>query len=185
MARRLTVSAACPGFGARRLEELEPRGRGIEEVRHRDGGSLRARGGGALARLMPAAALDRPGGVGPGGAAGECQPADGGDGGERLAAEAECRDRPEVAVLCELGGGVAGQRQRQLVAAHAAAVVGDPDQPAAALLQRNLDGTRACVDGVLDQLLDHRRRPLDHLPRRDAVDHALRQETDRHGSDSR
>ena len=68
---------------------------------------------------------------------------------------------------------------------HAAAVVGDPDQAAPALLQRHLDGARARVDGVLDQLLDHGRRPLDHLSGRDAVDHALGQETNRHGSASR
>ena len=80
---------------------------------------------------------------------------------------------------------MAGQRERQLVALHAAAVVGDPNQAAAALLQRNLDGARAGIDGVLDQLLDHRGRALDHLSRRDAVDHALRQETNRHGSSSR
>ena len=171
-------------FGAWRLEELEPCRRGIEEVRHRDGGPLRA-GGGRTRGGGAASGFDRPGVVGPGPAAGERQPADGGNGGKRLAAEAEGLDRPKIAVLGEFGGGVAGQRKRQLVAVHAAAVVGDPNEAAAALLQRNLDGARACIDGVLDQLLDHRCRPLDYLSRRDSIDHALRQETNSHGSTSR
>ena len=67
-------------FGARRLEELEPRRRGVEEVRHGDGGALGASSGCALARRT-AGGFDGPGAVRPGRAAGERKPADGGDGG--------------------------------------------------------------------------------------------------------
>ena len=42
-------------FGARRLEELEARRRGVEEIRHRDGGPRRAGGGRAFAPAVPSA----------------------------------------------------------------------------------------------------------------------------------
>ena len=171
-------------FGARRLEELEPRRRRVEEVRHRDGGPGRARRRRARAHRA-ARSLDRPRILRAGRAAGQREPADGGDGGQRLAAETERPDRPQIAVPGELGGGVAGERERQLVARHAAPVVGDTDEAAAALLQRHLDGPRARVDRVLDQLFDHRRRTLDYLAGGDPVDRALRQQTYRHGPASR
>ena len=40
------------------------------------------------------------------------------------------------------------------------------------------DRGRAGVDRVVDQLLDHRRRALDHLPGRDLIDHVRRQDRD-------
>ena len=49
-------------------------------------------------------------------------------------------------------------------------VVDDPDQPAPAGFDRDLDRFRASVKRVLDELLDRRGRPLDHLARGDAVD---------------
>ena len=49
----------------------------------------------------------------------------------------------------------------------------------------DLDPAGARVDGVLDQLLDDARRPLDHLAGGDAVDHVLAEAADRHGADSR
>ena len=61
------------------------------------------------------------------------------------------------------------QRQRQLVGRDAVAVVLHPDQPLAALGIGDVDPPRAGVERVLDQLLDRRGRPLDHLAGRDAV----------------
>ena len=51
----------------------------------------------------------------------------------------------------------------------AVAVVGDPDQPLAAVGIGDVDAPRAGVERVLDQLLHRRGRALHHLARRDAV----------------
>ena len=56
------------------------------------------------------------------------------------------------------------------LAGHAGAVVADADQPAAAAVGDDLDARRAGVERVLDEFLDHARRTLHHLARRDAVD---------------
>ncbi len=102
-------------------------------------------------------------------ARGDGEPRHRADRGQRLAAKPERADAQQV-VAVELGGGVALDRQRQIGAGHAAAVVGDADQPPAAAVGEDLDPARAGVDRVLDQLLDHARRPLDHLAGGDAVD---------------
>ena len=79
---------------------------------------------------------------------------------------------PDQLVVVELGGGMALDRQRQLLGRHAAAVVGHGDQRAAAPRSARCDARRAGIERVLDQLLDHRGRPLDHLAGSDPVDHA-------------
>ena len=53
---------------------------------------------------------------------------------------------------------------------HPDAVIGHPDQVLAAPLDRQVDPRRLGVDRVLEQLLDHARRPLDDLTRRDLID---------------
>ena len=70
----------------------------------------------------------------------------------------------------ELRGGVALDRELEVLRGHAGAVVDDADEPASAALDRDLDRAGAGVDRVLDQFLHGRRRALDHLARRDAVD---------------
>ena len=104
------------------------------------------------------------------GAAGaDFEPRHRGDRGQRLAAEAEGGDLHEVAVgnfRCRVpfdGKGEIGFVQPM-------PVVDDPDEPSPAGLDRDLDRFRASVERVLDQFLDRRRRPLDHLARGDAVD---------------
>ena len=71
-------------------------------------------------------------------------------------------------------------REREVVARHAGAVVGDADQPPAAAVGHDLDARRAGVERVLDQFLDHARRPLDHLAGGDAVDDAFGELADGH-----
>ncbi len=100
---------------------------------------------------------------------------------QRLAAEAERADVEQV-VVGELRGGVALDREREIVARHAGAVVGDADQAAAAAVGDDLDLGRAGIERVLDQLLDHARRPLDHLAGGDAVDGGFGELADGHGS---
>ena len=71
-------------------------------------------------------------------------------------------------------------RERKIGARHALAVVGNADQPAAAAVGEHVDAARAGVECVFDQLLDHARRPLDHLAGGDAVDHRFGQLADGH-----
>jgi hypothetical protein len=87
----------------------------------------------------------------------------GGDRGQRLAAKAEGGHVFEVGQRGDFGGGVAGQRERQLLGRDAAAIVGDRDAFDAAFLEADGDLGGAGVERVFQQFLDHRRRPLDHL----------------------
>ena len=103
-----------------------------------------------------------------------------GDARQRLAAEPERAHRLEVLDAADLAGGMAGERERQLGGRDAGPVVTHPDQLGAAALDLDLDRTRAGVEAVLDQFLDHRRRALDHLAGRDLVDELLGQDTDGH-----
>ena len=100
--------------------------------------------------------------------------ADLGDLGDRrqgLAPEPQGPDPEQVLGLGQLARGVRGEGQREVLGGHPLAVVGHPDQVLPAPLDRHVDPGRPGVDGVLQQLLDHARRPLDHLARRDLVDH--------------
>ena len=101
------------------------------------------------------------------------------DRGQRLAPEPQRSDAGEIAVV-ELGGGMALDRKGQVGRAHAAAVVRDPDQSAAAGLDRDVDPAGTGVEGILDELLDRRGRTLDDLAGRDPVDQDRVQATDRH-----
>jgi hypothetical protein len=101
------------------------------------------------------------------------------DRGQGLAAEAERGDLHQV-VAVKLGGGMALDRKLEVGAAHAGAVVGDTDQPAAAAVGRDLDAGRAGIERVFDQLLDHAGRAFDHLAGGDAVDGGFGQAADGH-----
>ncbi len=72
-------------------------------------------------------------------------------------------------------------RELEIGARHAAAVVADADQPPPAAVGDDLDPGRAGVERVLDQFLDDARRPLDHLAGGDAVDQIFRKLADGHG----
>ena len=88
---------------------------------------------------------------------------------QSLAAEAERADVEEI-VVGQFRGGVALDRQREVGARHAGAVVAHADQSAAAAVGDDLDARCPGIERVLEELLDHARRPLHHLARRDAVD---------------
>ena len=168
MARRFTTSEMAMFSARSDLQELEPRRRRREQLAH-----LHARAG--IERRRPhrllGAAVDddlvRRGRLAR--ARGDGEVGDGADRGQRLAAEAERGDVEQV-VVGELGGGVPLHGERQIGGAHAAAVVGDADEREAAGRRHHLDVAGAGVERVLDQLLDHARRPLDHLAGGDAVD---------------
>ena len=91
------------------------------------------------------------------------------DAGEGLAAKAHGLDVVEIVLLLQLGGGVRGQGQRQVLEVDAAAVVDDLDEFAAALLDVHLDVPGAGVEGVLQELLDDAGGPFDDLAGGDLV----------------
>ena len=112
----------------------------------------------------------------------ERKPRDRADRRQRLAAEAERRDRRQVVGGRELRGRVPRDGERQLLALDARAVVGDADPLDAAARQIDVDLRRARIERVLEELLQRRRRPLDDLAGRDLVDELIGERADRHVS---
>ena len=109
------------------------------------------------------------------------QPCSGADRGERLAAKPECADVVEAAV--QLGRRVAldPPALQFIPDGMPSHVVGDPDQRDPAGRRDDLDAAGMGIQRVFGQLLDHARRALDHLARRDAVDDLLAETRDGHG----
>ena len=166
-------------LGAVGLQEFQPRGRRIEEIGDLDARAVIER---ARLRLRFLAALDRkrPGMRLRRMTRGDGQFRDRADRGQGLAAEAERPDAQQVFVV-ELRGGVALDREVEVAARHAAAIIGDGDAPPPAALGENVDPARAGIDRILDQLLDDARRAFDHLAGGDAVDERFGQLADGHG----
>jgi hypothetical protein len=81
----------------------------------------------------------------------------------------------EIGDLEELAGRVRPEREHEIGRRHAAAVVAHAHEPRPAFLEVDVDERRAGVERVLDQLLDDRRGPLDHLAGGDLVLDLLRQ----------
>ena len=65
------------------------------------------------------------------------------------------------------------ESQHGIVAHHAAAVIGDLDQLLSACLDLNANARCARIQRVLQQLLHHRRRTLDHLAGSNLVGNSL------------
>ena len=157
------------------LEELEPGGCVGEEVADLDH-RARRRARRTLLEDPPGAQVD------PAARARALDVGDGGDARQRLAPEAERRDRLEVGEGGDLAGRVALKSERELVGRDSAAVVDDPDQVAPRAAHLDADPPRTRVESVLDQLLDDRGRALHHLAGGDRVGDLGRQQPDRHES---
>ena len=114
-------------------------------------------------------------------AAGQTEPCDRTDAGQRLATKAEGDHAFQVVQAADLAGRVTGDSQRQLVGTDALTVVGHPDQRHPALLQIHSNGAGTGIDGVLDQFLEHGGRPLDDFTGGDLVDQQFGQDAYRHG----
>src|SRR5207237_1872645 len=112
-------------------------------------------------------------------AGGDRDSRDRGDGSERLAAKSHAADAFEVLETADLARGVARERERQVVARDAGAVVLDLDALCAPLVERHGDAARVRVAAVLEQLLEHRRGPLDHLAGGDLADQEIGQDANR------
>ena len=150
------------------FHEFQPGGGVVEQVRHPDGGALR----GALlpdgAHVSPLAVDSRAHRVfrTPGQ---HIHPADGGNGCQSLAPEAQGADPGQVLRRPELAGGVAEKGGGQLARSNAAAVVRHPDEAHAAPLDLHHNGGSPGVDGIFHQLLHNGGRPLHHLACGDEV----------------
>jgi len=166
---------AVRGLGAIRLEELAPGGRGRVQIEDLDRRAPRARRrldatGGAVEQVRVRVALC------PARDPDACHRS---DRGQRLAAESQRGHALEVVERADLAGGVPLQRQREFVGRDAAAVVADEDAAHAALLDAQFDRRGARVDRVLEQLLDDRCGPFDHLAGGDLADQHIRKRLDR------
>src|SRR5712664_2962060 len=174
----LVAVAELGGFAA---QELAARRRVEVQVGDRYRGARRACGGFDLADVRTLGAdrramrrLPRAGG--------DRDSRDRGDGRERLAAKSHAADAFQVLEAADLARGVARERERQVVARYAGAVVVDLDALRAALVQRHGDAARVRVEAVLEQLLEHRRGPLDHLAGGDLAHQQIGQDANRgHG----
>ena len=159
-------------FAARGAQELPPRGDALEQALDTD---ARAwwHGGGCI--VDDFAVVDR---ARPAFEAGH--PAFNGharnarDRGQGLAAKSHRRHRFD-AVVGHFRRGVAFERQRDVVARHAAAVVGHVDAVDAAARQHDRDPRCACINRVFDQFLERRRRSLYDFACGNAVDEMRRQ----------
>src|SRR5262249_30754488 len=92
--------------------------------------------------------------------------------------KAERRDVEQVFGVLDLGSGVAFEGEHGVVAHHAAAIVGEVDELAAAAFHLHAHAMRAGVERVLEQLLDDAGRPLHHFARGDLVGDVLAQYVD-------
>jgi hypothetical protein len=165
------------GLGRRGAQELAPRGHRAEQVAHLH---RRAAGVARVPHVPRPPVLDGHLGAGAVGLRPRAQQQlrDGGDRRQRLASEAVRGDRLQVRQLSELRGRVPFQRQRGVLARHAAAIVAHADESDPAILDLHVHRAGGGVERVLDQLLDHGRRALDHLSGGDLVDEVVREPLD-------
>ena len=160
-----------------RLEEFSPR-RGIkEQVAHRERG---ARG---RARLFAQQQL-APGNFHPcargffPGAGDQLYPGNGRDRGQGFSAKAQGGNREQIVARAQLGGSVPFERQQRIIAHHAAAIIGNAYELASSALHADHDAGGAGVEGILQQLFDHRRRPVNYFAGRDLIGHLVGQYVD-------
>jgi hypothetical protein len=100
------------------------------------------------------------------------------NGRQRLAAKAEAPDANELLRAGNLRRRVTGEREPRVVPIHATPVIGDAHEGAPALFDGDIDRGRPRIEGVLHQLLHHRRRTLDDLSGGDLVGDGTRQNVD-------
>jgi hypothetical protein len=104
---------------------------------------------------------------------------------QRFTAEPERAHRFEVLDAPDLAGRVVREREGELVARDAGAVVTHTAERDTAGLDIDLDATRAGIEAVLDQLFYDRRGTLYDLAGRDLVDQLFGQDPDGHATASR
>ncbi len=165
-------------FRRRLLQELAARGDRPEEVGDIDPCPLCDRG--RIAHFA-ASVPDRQGDTLPGAArAGqEGELRNRSDRGKRLAAESKGCDRFEVFGCNELARRVALEGKVRLLRGHPRSVVANRDAVEPAAENLDADPLGPGIEGVFDELLDHRSGTLDHLARGDLIDDRASQPLDR------
>ena len=161
-----TGNGAC--LRAVALHELKPRGRVVKKVANDDAGALRTagvlHGAGDSALQMKGRAALRAVYAGK-----NIEAGNGGNGGKRLAAEAQRPDGGQILCRAQLARGVTQEGGGQLRSFDAAAVVADAEVCHAAALQLDRYGGRTGVHGVFKQLLDDAGRALDDFAGGDQI----------------
>ena len=99
----------------------------------------------------------------------ERQPGNAGDRGQRLAAKAQCRHRLDR-LVGQLRGRMPFERQRHIVASHAATVVHNFYKIDATAFQSHRNPARAGVDRVFNQFLQRTGGPFHHFTGGDTID---------------
>ncbi len=153
------------------LQKLAPRRRAEEQLLdlHRRAGVA---GGGAQ---LATAGIEQVGALLLGGAREHAHLRDRGNGCQGLAPEPHGRHRFEVMQVADLAGRVAAQRNGQLFARNAAAIVFDGDQPHTTGEQAHGDAGGTCIERIVDQLAHDGGGALDHLAGRDLADQLIGQ----------
>ena len=95
--------------------------------------------------------------------------ADGGDGGQRFAAEAHSADGIQVLFCPQLGGGVAQKGYLCVLGRHTTAVVGDAQEGHTAVSRLYRDLGSAGIHGIFNQLFYHGGRSFDYFACGDQV----------------
>ena len=155
-------------FGGLGAQEFAAGGDVVEKIADGDDGAAAERGFFAAQHLAAGDFNARAGGLF-GGAGFEQQPGDGRDGGKRFAAKSEGGDGEQIFDIAQLAGGVALEGQQGVVAEHAAAIVDDADEAAAAGFHFHADVGGAGVEGVFEELLHDGGGPFDHFSSGDFI----------------
>ena len=158
-----------PEFRLRAPQEFAARGNIFEELADDDRRAAIARRRSHLTRTGERIALDLDGALRQAVECREREARDTRDRRQRLAAEAEGPDARQIVEGADLRSRVTLECQQRIVARHPRSVVPDLDPLLAAVFEEDLDRARAGVDGILDELLDSRCRPLDHFSGRDLI----------------
>ena len=172
------------GLAGHRPQKPESRRRTGEELGHRDLGPGRSRCD-PTRQHVAVSNVQRRGAVGASGSCGHAQLRHRRDAGQCLATKPERADSCDVISAGDLRRGVTLDRELDVVALDAGAVVHDGDPDEATPLDEDVDPRRAGIEGVLDKLLHDRCGSLDHLAGRDRVRDDLGQPADGRGRDHR
>ena len=105
---------------------------------------------------------------------GEAETADAGDTWYRFAAKSHGGDGGQILGALNLAGGMPFQAKQRVIAAHAGAVIGHPDQAASAGLDLNANIAGAGVQGVLNEFFHDTGGTLNHFAGGDLVGHLFR-----------